>query len=443
MSNEVQEQPTGSVPIVSVHYTEKERHPLERRSDETEEQYINRLPLVLRNLDPETRKQRIFENIRKDKIAKTTRETLMHGWMRNFCLNIPTILKCQDIRELPKIDGKPILIVGGGPSVGKYKQLSITRKYYKKFKRAGGVIIATDKAFIPMLKHRIIPDYVIAADGNPIIAKYFDDPIVDRYARKVTALFNTTVHPNVVKRFKGKKVFYHIIFDDPKQVMDVYCEKCGHINKTTYASLTRIFYYMTHNSLLMSAGNCGTLAWNIAVFLQCKNVCLIGFDYGYTVDTPLEKRSYYNLHMRKYKTHLLIGKHEMGEKVGKEEFKCKLCGVITHDSNDFMQHLQAMHVEAHNFLVNMINTHELKGEEFEWCYDQVRSCYNRYTNPDTKAEYETDFMWDNYKTIFMPWFALATKQFKIDTYNASPTSALFGNGIQSIKFIEWLKQAIK
>lgn len=379
----------------------KQRHALIQREDETDEQYFDRLPPPIKAIaDEKTRTEYIEKMIMKDNIARTTREHLMAGWMQNFGNNVPKILKSPDIRDLPKLGKKlPVLIIGGGPSTKKLGQFKILRKYMRKFP---GVIIATDKPFVPMLKNRIIPTYVTAADGNPIIANFFTDPIVDRYAKKIKALFNTTVHPNVVKAFKGQKYFYHIIFDDPSQKGEIFCERCGYRNIFEYPSLTRIFHYMTNNSLLMSMGNCGTLAWNMGIFLGAAEICMIGFDYGYRPDTPLESRSYYNLHMRKHKNDM-----------------CAEIGIID---------------------PQQVTSYVMPEDKIEEWKARAKSEYKRQLNPDTNTEYETDFMWDNYKNIFIPWFGRAAQTFDIKTYNCTGGGALWGQGIITEDFEIWLRK---
>lgn len=202
-------------------------------------------------------------------------------WMENLAENMPTIRAGKDIRELLKCNGSAI-VVGAGESVTKYTHLeTIEGSGY------GGMIIATDKMLKPCLREGIAPNLVMTADGDPIIASFYDGAMeivrgVFKFqasaSKKTKAVLNAlTVHPDTVAKCPYEKFWYITAIDDPL------AEK----------SLTRAIHFMAKKTIMSSFGCVGGQAFNLAYFLQADPVILVGMDYGYLADTPLEQTAYY------------------------------------------------------------------------------------------------------------------------------------------------------
>ena len=164
-----------------------------------------------------------------DLISKGTREHLAELWAENFIMNLPEIIDWEGYPEnkeeksiglLPKFKDRSALVVGAGPSIWKHNHLQVIAE-----SDYGGVLFITDRMLIPCLKAGVTPEkfpdyFVVSVDGNrEKILKFFDDPIVDKYADGITALFAATGAPTAVKRFKGRKYFFLGMLD-PFHEMD-------------------------------------------------------------------------------------------------------------------------------------------------------------------------------------------------------------------------------
>lgn len=191
-------------------------------------------------------------------------------WYENFALNLSAVRDGKDVMELPKFNGEPAVIVGGGPSVWKHKHLDLLKKWKHP-------IFSTDIMLIPLLKRGIKPNIVSSIDGLPMIKKFYDDPIVDKFKDDIKAVLIATIHPEVVKRCPFEKYWYVNIYDDPRKPK----------------SLTAMFHYMSkQKTMLVSMGNVGGFLWNLSLILGCKPIILIGFNYSYD-KLDITKASYY------------------------------------------------------------------------------------------------------------------------------------------------------
>jgi len=222
-----------------------------------------------------------------DLISKGTREHLAELWAENFIMNLPEIIdwdrypECKEEKSiglLPKFKDRSALVVGAGPSIWKHNHLQVIAE-----SDYGGVLFITDRMLIPCLKAEITPEkfpdyFVVSVDGNrEKILKFFDDPIVDKYADGITALFAATGAPTAVKRFKGRKYFFLGMLD-PFHEMD---------------SVTGFMNYMVKLTAVSCLGNTGSAAIVIAHYLGCKPIILCGMTLGYLPETPLEETAYY------------------------------------------------------------------------------------------------------------------------------------------------------
>ena len=254
-------------------------------------------------------------------IADQTFRTKSQMWMNNMAENMATIRNGRDIEKLPKAKGTA-LVVGAGPSVR-------AENHLQKLREAewDGYLLCTDKMLIPCLRAGVLPDVVLTVDGDPYIAKYYDDPLVDRYRDDVKAVFDAlTVHPKVVERVPFEKYWFLTFVDDP-------------LDPKNPKSLTRTLHFMVHKTIIQSGGNVGASAWHLGYYLQADPVGMIGLDYSYPADTPIEKTIYYDAFV-------------------------KIC----------------------------------KGD-----MSKVKRCYRTVTNPDTGREVLVDLMWDSYASVFFTY----------------------------------------
>ena len=189
-------------------------------------------------------------------------------WYRSFAQNMPAILAGGDIKDLPKHPNESALVIGAGPSIERFRQLDVLEK--SEWNKA---IICADKELIPLLKRRILPLAVCTVDGDAVISKFYKHQLVRKYADEITAVFNAvTVHPEVVKAWKGKICWFLPMWDDIMQP----------------TSLTRAFHLMTGKTLMETYGNSGSASWALAYFLGFSTIGIMGLDYSYLTDKPQE-----------------------------------------------------------------------------------------------------------------------------------------------------------
>jgi hypothetical protein len=263
-----------------------------------------------------------------EQIAEYTFQMKEALWMSNLAQNMPQILAGKDVREIPKRKGAAI-VIGAGQSVSRYKHLEIlSPSNTSPLDEFNGTIICTDRMLIPCLKNRVVPNFVCTVDGDEFVAQYYNDPLVDKYTDKISGVFSTVVHPKVLERWKGEKYFFVSLLDDPLK---------------SPKSLTRAIYLMTKKIMLHTMGNVGGFSWNLAYFLECDPIALIGLDYGYPEDTDLTKTTYHDAFVR-------------------------LC----------------------------------KGDQ-----NKLQRCYRRLENPHFGTTAISDIMWDIYRSVFVAYIRKA------------------------------------
>lgn len=219
-------------------------------------------------------------------IHKGTRE-LLPMWMRNFAENLRLIREGETLRDLIP-DGDPngrVIAVGRGPSVFRHKHLALLKK-----SNYGGLVISTDGMLIECLKEGIVPDYVVGVDGADVCEKWYNDPLVDEHGPNISSVLCTQVSPKVTRkvidaRFRGP--YWFVPTSD---------------RVTDKDSITKLELLMTVSERnpdgivsMDCGGNVGAASWVLAwSILKRRDIALIGFDFGYPDDMPLEETYYYD-----------------------------------------------------------------------------------------------------------------------------------------------------
>ena len=235
-----------------------------------------------------------------DRININTRTSMFDMWAKNFGLNLPDILAGDTITDLvpenaEEIDaGKkppqgPSIIVGAGPSIWNHKHLDVLKTAIEDG-RYKGIVCATDRMLIPCLERGIVPFISAGVDGSPIIKKFYDHPLVEKYASQIRAVINATTEHSVIEHCK--KIGVHIywfnpMFDDPTMVNE---------------SFTKLQKAMATNErhpngvpAMSCGGNAGTATWTLSHSLLRRSPnALIGFDMGYPEGTNLEDTPYFS-----------------------------------------------------------------------------------------------------------------------------------------------------
>jgi hypothetical protein len=209
-------------------------------------------------------------------------ERLYENWVKNFAVNLNDIWEGKSAKDLDPTNNSQYnsnvhsaIVIGSGPSVKKKGHLeSLANSNYKDS------VVCCDSALIKVLKSGITPDkfprfYVVTIDTDEKIAKYYDDPIVDKYGKQIHGIFSTMVNPQVVKRAKqgGVKIYWlHALFD-------------YHEGKKSFNQIAALMVRAKKNSglpAIQTGGNVGTSSWFIAwQILKCSNVALIGINHSW------------------------------------------------------------------------------------------------------------------------------------------------------------------
>jgi hypothetical protein len=229
-------------------------------------------------------------------------------------LNLPYVEVALSVRELLRAGHEPassVLVVGPGPSNHRRNPASdIVRAGFK------GPIVASDGALGYLLRRGVVPDCVVSVDPHPTrIVRWYGDTalasrppddyfsrqdidvdwlqgeeavnseliaVVNRHGPGMKALLSTSVAPAVAERCREAGMI--IYWWNP--MMDE-----GQGRESLNAKLQRI------NPLpCIATGGCtATAAMVLAVqAYRPKRLGLLGFDFGYYPDTPLEHTQYYD-----------------------------------------------------------------------------------------------------------------------------------------------------
>ena len=197
---------------------------------------------------------------------------------------IPLELKeARSIARIPKKHNRPCIVVAAGPSVRKHRHVELLAK-----SGWGGPIISTDRMLRPLLEAGVSPEsgydlMVAGVDGHRVVIPkwYQDDRGQPIDADGVKALLCSTSAPQAVIAAKQAGVdtyFFHGLFDDFFSNDSV----CGAME------------YMVKFPVISAGGNVGATCWTLGIYLRCTPIIFIGFDLGYTMETPIEETAYYS-----------------------------------------------------------------------------------------------------------------------------------------------------
>ena len=255
-----------------------------------------------------------FFNKIKNKINDITYQSLAGSVFKNVKYNKKFLTKGYSLKKLLNYnkENKNAIIVGAGPSLRRKDQTQVLKKFYKKF-----IIIACDGSLFYLLSNKIIPDLVVTFDPHPSrVIRWFGDlslnkkkikkddyfsrqdlevmfkdelkinkkiiKLFDKYSKKINIAIGTSSSKSVVKRLvksKSKLYWWNPFLDDP--------------NKKE--SITKKIYKVNRLPIINTGGNVGSTAWMLAESLfNCKKIALLGMDYAYYLDTPIESTQYYD-----------------------------------------------------------------------------------------------------------------------------------------------------
>lgn len=222
-----------------------------------------------------------------DKINAVTVTYLLPTWLEhiydNFIKENTTNIKPLEELKNTNKPGTPGLVIAAGPSLHNDNNLELLRdsSFYRDKK---GVIISTAHTLKDCIDAGVIPNYVVLIDESDIQVDFID--IDDKYAENITGIFIPTVHRDVLKRWKGKSYFYIGVI--PERTIP-----------NVQAVLTTLFPCFT---VFDGGSNCGTVSWNIARYIGCTQIALLGLDFAFNVKTPVQETPYYTAFRPSYKS---------------------------------------------------------------------------------------------------------------------------------------------
>ena len=244
-------------------------------------------------------------------------------WVQNFALNLHEIWNessAKNISEQINSTGtskkSSAIVIGRGPSIKKYNHLELLAK-----SDYNGTIVCCDGALIATLKAGVTPEkfpnfYVVTIDTDKIIKNYYNDPLVDKFGKKINGIFSVVVDPSTVQRARDAKIkihWLHALFD--------YNEGKKSFNQIS-ALMVRAKNHQNGLPAIQTGGNVGTAAWFAGwQILKHFTIGLIGINHSWDEDEPWETIISHCKIPREIKKESSIFK-QMFPKVYNPEFKC-------------------------------------------------------------------------------------------------------------------------
>ena len=223
------------------------------------------------------------------------RETILRNSLRNADHVVQTI---RDIAS----DPRPCIVISAGPSL--YREGILGRIAGCKIRP---LLVATDGAYIQALKAGITPDWVITLDPHPTrMVRWFGDPDFEENSRNddyftrqdLDVTFREKAleeNESNIRQVDANPTRLAICATSPANVVartaafDRYWF-APLVDAPVKGGLTRIMCAATGCPALNTGGTVGTAAWAFAhQILKSPDIATVGMDFGYPLDTPLEK----------------------------------------------------------------------------------------------------------------------------------------------------------
>jgi hypothetical protein len=289
-------------------------------------------------------------------------------WLDNLGANLESIRKGKNINDIPVRKGAAV-IVGAGPSLYKYRHLDLLKKYRTRIP----TIFATDRMLKPLIQVEVTPHLVSTVDGDPSVSQFYRLNTEERLRAKTDVVLSAvTTHPQTLKAIRenlsGDIYWYTHMFDNPT---DPRCPKCNRFSITTAA-----YYLDGQKGMIRSPGNIGATIANIALSIGCNPIILVGLDFSYPANLPIEKTMYYDGYLKR---------------AGLDR-------------------------------------------------EKVKQSYRVETNPDFQREYLIDGVWNVYKHLMLELAMYASKVNKVQFINATGNGALHGEGIIGMELEDALEK---
>ena len=176
----------------------------------------------------------------------------LHGEMtlKNSLLNLKQINGNSYLSSYKdQFKGKPAILIAAGPSLK--KQLPMLKQVQDQY-----ILIAAGQTIKTLHANGIHPHFVVAADPQDALQKYFDS---DQFTREIL-LCLTVCSAEVVKRFPGHKVFFQ------------YTPKIDQALSDTIGTMGTV-------SL---GGSVANVSYSLARYFGIEEIALVGQDLAFT-----------------------------------------------------------------------------------------------------------------------------------------------------------------
>jgi len=218
-------------------------------------------------------------------IGVNTALLLAPQWCKNIANNLSRIHCEKDIRDLYGVHaGKSAIVVGAGDSLfdnaSKTNHLEVLAKYVKSF---DGIILVTDHYIDKFIEYGI-GDYVCIIDGSELIyTRFMDNKTVKNKRpdqKPNIGIFANCAHEKVINCWKDSIYFFTPSI--PAEILP---------------NATSLMEDFSGNTSINGGGHAGALAWNLAAWMGCKEIALVGIDLSYKITTPLKQLQSYNMYL--------------------------------------------------------------------------------------------------------------------------------------------------
>lgn len=213
---------------------------------------------------------------------KLKKDPIIEKWVKNYTNNFNSGIFVGDrvkpftfIQNTKPYAGKPCVLVVAGPSVD--KNISILKNFQKNV-----IILAADVILFKLLEHDIRPDFVVNIDPADMFVRFWND----LETSEMTLICPTSTHPDVLKTWKGRYIF----FNQSDYSKSPKGEALREITKKTGGFGTVFNRYFIGATMLQ-----------VAKLMELRPAILVGYDFAYTdekayCDGFLDRKIYDDLH---------------------------------------------------------------------------------------------------------------------------------------------------
>ncbi|MBI1387737.1 MAG: DUF115 domain-containing protein [bacterium] len=195
--------------------------------------------------------QIVKESMQSGEILLRTKVQIGGMIQENIIRNFPALLSSPPVSQLRNIlQGKPAFVIAAGPSLD--RQLDELEKVADP-----GVIIASDTVFKTLTARGIHPHFVVSTDPTPLNARHFEG-LTD--LGESVFVFSPSLYHKVANQLGGSKVAIPL--------------QSARLLKT----LRDVF---PEGADLKTGTNVGQTCFNLAVYLGCDPVILVGLDLSF------------------------------------------------------------------------------------------------------------------------------------------------------------------